>query len=160
MMVEKTKTTNTNNMFKMEIHECDIPDGLSSICSTTYHMSYTYHVNSTMWTWQMQSNKSYLIWHLDNKEINIRWLPIRSSICWPVLPWADLLRSDERITSVRDAPTARREKEYRETWVGSQAGRPGNVIQGGCLNMTSLGDIQSAAKPSSGTFPGMVAERL
>lgn len=44
--------------------------------------------------------------------------------------------------------------------IGSQAGRPGNVIQGGCLNMTSLGAIQSAAKPSSGASPGMVAGRL
>lgn len=43
---------------------------------------------------------------------------------------------------------------------GNQAGRPGNVIQRGCLNMTSLGAIQSAAKPSSGALPGMVAVRL
>lgn len=44
--------------------------------------------------------------------------------------------------------------------IRSQAGRPGNVIQGGCLNMTSLGAIQSAAKPSSGASPGTVAGRL
>lgn len=46
---------------------------------------------------------------------------------------------------------------------GTQAtrqGRPGNVIQGGCLNMTSLGDIQSAAKPSSGASPGTVASKV
>lgn len=42
----------------------------------------------------------------------------------------------------------------------ARQGRPGNVIQGGCLDMTSLGAIQSAAKPSSGAAPGMVAGRL
>lgn len=61
--------------------------------------------------------------------------------------------------------------EWAATWQlraaliggGMQAarqGRPGNVIQGGCLDMTSLGAIQSAAKPSSGASPGMVAGRL
>lgn len=42
----------------------------------------------------------------------------------------------------------------------ARQGRPGNVIQGECLDMTSLGAIQSAAKPSSGASPGMVAGRL
>lgn len=39
-------------------------------------------------------------------------------------------------------------------------GRPGNVIQGSCLDMTSQGAIQSAAKASSGASLGMVAGRL
>lgn len=42
----------------------------------------------------------------------------------------------------------------------SQAGRPGNVFHRDCLNMTSLGAIQSTAKLSGGASPGMVAGRL
>lgn len=64
-----------------------------------------------------------------------------------------------------------RQKEWTAVWQllavwlvegmhAARQGRPGNVIQGGCLNMTSLGAIQSAAKPSSGALPGMVAGRL
>lgn len=43
---------------------------------------------------------------------------------------------------------------------GSQARRPGNVIQGGCLNMTSLGAVQSAAKAWSSALAGMVAAEV
>lgn len=42
----------------------------------------------------------------------------------------------------------------------ARQGRPGNIIQEGCLDMTSLGAIQSTAKPSCGISPGTVAGRL
>lgn len=42
----------------------------------------------------------------------------------------------------------------------AQARRPGNVIQGGCLNVTSLGAGQSAARPSSSALAGMVATEV
>lgn len=45
-------------------------------------------------------------------------------------------------------------------WLVEAHWQPGNVIQKGCLNMTSLGAFQSAAKASSGAAPGVVAGRL
>ena len=119
----------------------------------------------------------YLIWHPDNKEINMSWQPIRSPICWSASQWLDGSTSGEGIIFCGGHTLERKREGTRggewggqphgnsglfDWWrlAGSQAGRPGNVIQGGCLNMTSLGAIQSAAKPSSGASPGMVAARL
>ncbi len=156
------------------------------------HMSYNLNFSHFSWTPQRGHDKCsrtmfYLIWHPDNKEINITWQPIRSPICWSASQRLDRPTSGEGIILVRDTPQrwqvgerggleVKSEKKREREWsgqqhgnsglfdwwrhAGSQAGRPGNAIQGGCLNMTSLGAIQSAAKPSSGASPGMVAGRL
>jgi len=42
----------------------------------------------------------------------------------------------------------------------TRQGRPGHVIQGGCLKLTSLGAVQSAARPSSGAAPGTAARKV
>lgn len=119
---------------------------------------------------QAQQSRFYLIRLPHNK--GLRWQPIRSAhLLSCFIKGMDRMRNGERMSARQEERNTGQERwaatwQLRVIWfveaggVGSQARRPGNVIQRACLNMTSLGAIQSAAKPSSGALAGMVAAEV